>query len=84
MDVGAVPKLAEEGITSVVDSFDGGLPADELSIWIVVSLDIDVDPETVLISMMLFEPVDVSLLNSVVVGVEVMTDLPVQTATFSR
>jgi len=84
MDVGAVPKLAEEGSASVVDSFDGGLPADELSIWIVVSLDIDVDPETVLISMVLFEPVDVSLLNSVVVGVEVMTDLPVQTATFSR
>jgi len=32
MDVGAVPKLAEEGSASVVDSFDGGLPADELSI----------------------------------------------------
>jgi hypothetical protein len=32
MDVGAVPKLAEEGEISVVDSFDGGLPADELSI----------------------------------------------------
>jgi hypothetical protein len=48
-------------------------------------LDIDVDPETeVVISTVLFEPVDVSLLSSVVVGVEVMTDLPVQTATFSR
>jgi len=32
MDVGAVPKLAEEGIISVVDSFDGGLPAVEFSI----------------------------------------------------
>jgi hypothetical protein len=50
----------------------------------VVSLDIDVDPETVVISMVLFEPVTVSLLNTVVVGVEVITDLPVQTATFSR
>jgi len=48
-------------------------------------LDIDVEPETdVVISTVLFEPVDVSLLSSVVVGVEVMTDLPVQTATFSR